>query len=143
MKTKQFILIFAAMFFFLSTNPQSAYSQWVGTNKWEDRSDELFEGSIIDSKAFLIAGGVLVTGLITYLIVKEVKHKKSSSYSIGDSSGYLLARSSPTEGSSFYDKMENASQKSPVEIFTGPSNSNFPMDYHPHTGLAVGVRFKF
>lgn len=139
MKTKQFILMFAAMFLFLAFNPHHAYCQQANTNGWGDNSDEL--PGIIDSKVFLIAGGVIVTGLITYLIVKKSKDK-SSSTSWGNQPRYLMA-SSYSEKGSFYDKMKEASHKSPVEIFTGTSDSKSPMDSNIYSGLAVGVRFKF
>lgn len=102
MKSKQFILMLAAMFLFLTTSSHKAYSQWVDTKVWVDNSDEI-QGGIVDLSGILIAGGILLTGTITYLIIKKSKDKKSSSYSIGDQPGYLLAGLSPTAEGSFYD----------------------------------------
>ena len=139
MKTKQFILIVAAMFWFLSMNPQNGYSQQVNKSSWDDNSDEL--PGMTNITPYLIAGGVVITGVITYLIIKKNKKNKSTSYSIGDSSGSLLASALTTENDSFYEEMKKASQKSSVELFTG--NSNTQMAYNVNPRLAVGLRIKF
>lgn len=115
MKTKQFILMIAAVFLFLSTNSQNAYSQLVDKSAWDNNSDEL--PGMMGSEVFLIAGGVIVTGLIIYLIARKGKDDKSSSYSIGEP-GYILAKAPSRENGPLYSKMENASQNSAVEIFT-------------------------
>ena len=133
MKTKQFILLTAAMFLFLTVNPQKGYCGW------DNQSGDL--PGTVNLTPYLIAGGVVITGVITYLIIKKNKKNKSTSYSIGDSSGSLLASALTTENDSFYEEMKKASQKSSVEVFTG--NSTTQMAYNVNTGLSVGLRFKF
>jgi len=135
MKTKQFIFIVAAIFLFLTMHSQKGYCQWV------DQSDDL--PGTTNITPYLIAGGVVITGAITYLIIRKNKKKQSTSYSIKNQPGNLSTGSFYTENDSFYDKMKKASQQATVEFFAGNFNSNAPMAYNANTGLSVGLRFKF
>jgi len=140
MKTKQFILIFAAMFLFVFMNSQDAYCQWASQSKWVDQSDDL--PGTINITPYLIAGGVVITGTIAYLLIRKNKKKKSTSYRINQPEN-LSTGSFYSENDSFYDKMKKASQQATLEVFTGNFNSNTQTAYYTNTGLSVGLRFKF
>ncbi len=134
MKTKHHIFIIATMFLFLTAHPQEGYCQWV------DQSDDL--PGTINITPYLIAGGVVITGTIAYLIIRKNKKKKSTSYRINQPEN-LMVSSLYTESNSFYDEMKKASQQASVEIITGNHNSNAPMVYNVDPGFSVGLRFKF
>ena len=137
MRTKNTFLITLVVAFLLFIHPQDAICQWVSSSP-----PGIEENS---NTGVWIAVGVIVTGVLVFLIVKNNKKKKeSTSYSIDSGSEYI---STP----SFYGNFKNVAEKSPVEFIVGNNDaynhSNYGisnrLDNNINGGISVGLRFKF
>lgn len=134
MKNHRFTAIFLIIIFLFSLNIMEANA------KWDDKSDEL-PGMSGGSVALIVGTGVLVTGLVVYLVVKN-KQKKASSTPTDDLESFNTSVINDSKKpASLYNELRNASEKSPVQLFVG--YENLQMQSSNNQALSVGIRFSF
>ncbi len=111
--------------------------------KWKDESGDLpGMGNDGGTTTALIAGGVIITGLIVYLIIRKGNLKKSSS-SIKNNYGNvsdLFAEINKTETP--YNQIQKASEQSHIQLFTSNNSFQNPQIYN-NQSICIGLRFKF
>jgi len=133
MKARKYFLISAVMMLLVAMTSQNALCQVNATTKWVDQSGDL--PGMSSSTGLLIAAGVLVTGGVVYLIVKNKKKKTQKA------SGFMENESEDILARSFYDDIKRAGEQAPIQLVVGQHNSNnYNMD---SGGLSVGLRYKF
>ncbi len=136
MKNYRFASLILILLFSFSLN---IYADGYG---WTDNSEEL-PGMMSDGEviALAVGTGLVLTGLITYVIIKKKQDKALSSHSPGIKSTNSLGLSLIEEPTSFYTEINKAAEQSPVQIIT--SFNEIPMQNSSYVGMSVGVRIKF
>ncbi len=157
MKNNQFLSIFMCVVFLFSFNAYVIQAEGgdvkgdkvsvININniqaKWVDRSDEL--PGMADSgqiTTIAIVGGVLLTGLIVYLVVKKKKNRKQQASLTEKNSNAALALFNNEKPKSLYNELSKASEQSRIQLFAGCNNFN-NNSFRNKQPISVGLRIKF
>ncbi len=135
-KTKLLSVLLTVIFlFFLSSEYSFA--------KWDDKSDDL-PGMKDDSEitTLLVVGGVLVTGMVVYLLVRKSKRNKPASSIITPNGSSTLLLTDTNKSQALYNEFRKAAEQSPVQIFTQSNTFNKQQNMDLQA-VSVGLRFKF
>ena len=136
MKNYRFASIILIMLFSFSLNINA------GGDDWVDNSDEL-PGMMSDGEviALAVGTGLVLTGLIAYVIIKKKQDKALSSSSTGMKSVNSLGLTNTEQPTSLYNELNKAAEQSPVQIIAG--FNEIPTQNSSYMGVSVGLRIKF
>lgn len=114
-----------------------AFNANVAYSKWDDQSDEL-PGTETNLTPILIAGGVVITGAVAWLIVSKHNKKKKTAL-LKDNNAPNLNLTN-TCNSDFYASMQQSSEMLPVQVYMSTNSYSGQNDYN---GVKVGLRVRF
>ena len=137
MKKTKFLSVLLTVIFLFSLSTDYAYA------KYKDKSGDL-PGMADDSEitTLLVVGGVLITGMVVYLLVRKSKRNKSASSIMNPNGSSTLLLTDSNKNQVLYNEFRKAAEQSPVQLFTQSNTFNKQQNLDLQA-VSVGLRFKF